>query len=221
MEFLTDEKHNVKSLKPLNTEAKELLIDEEFVGLPMTDACDKFMTLCAKAGYLKIDGNNNAVKLSVLSGITQQLELRLAQRINKFFVDNNILGVLVESSQDLQQYKDAKKQKVNSEKYDLMLAVKENQPNSSIEELKKLSNRQLIEKIEESHNNYNADYSEEELANKVTLIDFYREVYDNYMASITNTTTRAFKEKLKQFRAEKTKAYKINYEQKYNEWLFG
>lgn len=221
VEFLTDSQHNVKSLKPLNTEAKELLIDEEFVGLPMTDACDKFLTLCAKAGYLKVDGNNNAIKLSVLSGLTHELELRLSQRINKFFVDNNILGVLIDSSQDLQQYKDAKKHKVSSEKYDLILAVKENQPDLSIDELKKLSNRKLIEKIEQSHAEYSFDYSEEELANKVSLIDFYRSVYENHKNNITHESTRSFKEKLKEFRAQNTKAYKINYEEKYNEWLFG
>lgn len=221
VEFLTDSQHKVKSLKPLNIEAKELLIDEEFVGLPMTKACDKFLSLCAKAGYLKVDGTNNAVKLSVLSGFTQELELRLSQTINKFFVDNNILGVLVESSQDLQQYKDAKKNKVDFEKYDLMLAVKENYPDISLDELKKLNNRKLIEKIEESHKEYSLDYTEEELANKVALIDFYRDVYNNHISSISNESTRSFKEDLKEFKAEKTKEYKVNYEKKYNEWLFG
>lgn len=221
VEFLADSHHKVKSIKPLNVEAKELLIDEEFVGLPMTEACNKFMTLCAKAGYLKVDGNNNAVKLSVLSGLTQELELRLAQTINKFFVDNNILGILVESSQDLQQYKDAKKQKVDFEKYDLMLAVKENFPDISLDELKKLSNQKLVEKIEESHKEYRLDYTEEELANKVALIDFYRDVYNNHVSNISNDSTRKFKEDLKEFRAKKTRDYKINYNKKYNEWLFG
>ena len=221
VEFLTDSKHKVKSLKPLNQQAKELLIDEEFIGLSMEDATTKFLDLCARSGYLRVDGSNNAVKLSVLSGLNQSLEQDLASTINKFFVNNNILGVVVESSQDLQAYKDAKKHGVNFEKYDLMMAVQESQPNASIDELKKLNNKQLIEKIEQSHNEYVFDYTESELANKVALIDFYREVYDKHEASITNETTREFKTKLKEFKAENTKDYKVDYNKKYNEWLIG
>lgn len=221
VEFLTDSKHNVKSLKPLNQEAKELLIGEEFIGLKMEEATTKFLDLCARAGYLRVDGSNNAVKLSVLSGLNQSLETKLSGSINKFFIDNNILGVLIESSQDLQQYKEAKKEGVDFEKYDLMLAVKEAYPQQTYNELKKLSNRKLIKKIEESHKEYNNEYTEEELANKVALIDFYREIYDNHMGRITPKTTREFKEKLKEFRKENTKQYKVDYNKKYNEWLIG
>lgn len=221
VEFLADSDHKVKSFKPLNIEAKELLINEEFVGLDIEDATEKFMELCARTGYLKVDGNNNAVKLSVLSGITQSLELNLTRVINKFFVNKNILGIVIDSSQDLQQFKDARKAKVDFEKYDLMMAVKEAYPEISLDELKKLNNRKLIEKIEESHNSYDNSYTDSQLANKVALIDFYREVYDNHINSVNNTTTKKFKDELKEFRATNTRAYKLDYEKKYNEWLLG
>lgn len=221
VEFLTDSKHKVKSLKPLNQEAKELLIGENLLGLDIEDACDKFLNLCASSGYLKIDGHNNAVKLSVLSGLNQGLEVRIAQKINKFFVDNNILGVLVESSQDLQQLKEAKKLGVSSEKYDLMMAVNENNSSLSLDELKKLSNKKLVQKIEESHNNYTFEYSDSDLNNKVKLIDFYRPIYEKHLSSITPLSTRDFKQKLKEFRQANTKKYKVDYNLQYNEWLFG
>lgn len=221
IEFLTDDNHKVKSFKPLNQEAKELIIDEELIGLRMEDATDKFLNLCAKAGYLKADGSNNAVKLTVLSGVNQSLEVRLARKINNFFVDNNILGVLVESSQDLQQYKDAKKLGVSSEKYDLAMAVKESYPEVDIKDLKGLSNRELVKMIEYSHKEYDNSYTEIELNNKVKLIDFYRPVYEQHMGSITSESTRDFKIKLKEFRAEKTKEYKVDFNKKYNEWLVG
>lgn len=218
IEFLTDSKHNVKSLKPLNQEAKELLIDEEFVGLKIEDATTKFLNLCARSGYLRVDGNN-AVKLSVLSGLTQSLEKDLVSTVNKFYIDNNILGVVIDSTQDLQVYKDAKKQGINAEKYDLMLAVKENYPDYDIKELKKLNNRELIDIIEKSHSEYELKYNETELNNKVALIDFYREIYDNHINSITNETTREFKKNLNEYRKENLKEYKIDYNKKYNEWL--
>ena len=221
IEFLTDSDHKVKSLKPLNHEAKELIINEDFVGLPMSDACDKFLSLCAKAGYLKIDGTNNAIKLSVLSGLNQELDLKLSKTINNFLIKNNILGILIDNSQDLQQYKDAKNHGVCAEKYDLMIAVKENNPDATLDQLKKLNNQQLIKKIEESHNNYVLEYTEEELSNKLELLTNYQGAYDAHINNITPDSTRKFKESLKEYRAQNSKVYKINYEQKYNEWLFG
>ena len=221
IEFLTDRKDRVQSVKPLNAEAKELIINEDFVGLTMKEACDKFLTLCAKSGYIKVDSKANAVKVSVLSGFNQSLEVDLYQTINKFYVDNNIYGVVVDSSQDLQQYKDAKKMGVNSEKYDLMMAVKESNPNLELKDLKKLSNRKLINKIKESHDKYNFEYSETELNNKVKLLDFYRTIYENHKERITDESTRLFKENLKKYREENTKNYKLDYNETYNEWLFG
>lgn len=221
VEFITDDNHNVKSFKPLNQEAKELLIGEEIIGLPMEDVTIKFLTLCAKSGYLKIDGSNNAVKLTVLSGINQTLEVRLASNINKFFVDNNILGILIESPQDLQQYKAAKKAGMCSEKYDLAMAVKESYSDMEIDYLKKLSNSELVKLIEYSHNQYDNSYTEQELNNKQELINSYGEIYDQHIGKITPESTKDFKSKLKEFRAKNSKEYKVDYNKKYNEWLVG
>jgi len=221
VEFLTDDDHKVKSYKPLNQEAKELLINEDIIGLNMDDATNKFLTLCARAGYLKADGANNAVKLTVLSGINQALEVKLASTINNFFVDNNILGVLVESPQDLQQYKDAKKLGMCSEKYDLAMAVKESYSDIELSDLKKLSNSELVKMIEYSHNNFNYSYTDKELSSKTQLIEYYSPIYDEHISKITPDSTREFKTKLKSFRAQNTKDYKVDFNKKYNEWLVG
>ena len=221
VEFITDDNHCVKSFKPLNQEAKELLINEEIIGLKMEDVANKFLNLCAKAGYLKADGSNNAVKLTVLSGINQALEVRLASTINKFFVNNNILGILIESPQDLQQFKDAKKAGMCSEKYDLVMATQESYPDVNTEDLVKLSNSELVKMIEYAHNAYDNSYTEQELNNKIQLLEDYLPVYDAHLQNITPESTKKFKTKLKKFRAEKTKEYKVDFNKKYNEWLVG
>ena len=216
VEFLTDAKHKVKSLRPINQEAKELLINENFVGLNMEDACNKFLELCARAGYIKVDGDN-AVKLTVLSGLNQMLEVNISKNINKFFVDNNILGIVVDNSQDLQVYKNAKKQGVDIERYDLMMAVSENDNSISLEKLKVLSNKKLIKLIEEGHKDYDMTYTEEELNNKKKLIDANKETYDNHIENITSDSTKEFKMKLKDYRLRETKNYKVDFSTRYNE----
>lgn len=220
VEFLTDKKHKVTSLMPLNQEAKELLIQEKFVELKIEDAVEKFLTLCARGGYLKVSGEDNAVKLSVLSGLNQGLETDLTRLVNKFFVKNEILGVVIDSSQDLKNFKSAKKMHVSAEKYDLMLAVNEN-GGEDMSALKKLSNKKLIEKIQQQHENYNFSYTTSELENKVKLIDFNRVTYQEHLNNITPATTRKFREKLQKFVKENQKKYKVDFDREYNNWLLG
>lgn len=221
IEFLTDSKHNVSSFIPLNEEAKELVIQEEFVGVKIDKAVEKFLDLCMRAGYLKIDGEDNAVKLSVLSGLNQGLEVELTRKINGFFVKNEILGVVVDSSQDLQNFKDAKKLGVSAERYDLMKAVAENDVTKSVKELKNKSSLKLIKMIEQQHKDYEFSYTEEELNNKVKLIDFNRTNVEEHLANITTKTTREFKEKLQKHTKKNGKKYKLNYDYTYNSWVAG
>lgn len=221
IEFLTDAKNNVSSFKPLNKEAKELCVLEEFKGIKIEDAVEKFLTLCAKSGYLKIDGEDNAVKLSVLAGLNQGLEVELTRKINSFFVKHEMLGVVIDSSQDLQNYKQAKKQGVSADKFDLMMAVKENNESENMKGLKKLSPLKLIKKIKQQHENYSFNYTEEELENKAKLIDFNRVSYNNHMAKITTETTRAFREKLQKHAKKYTKQYKLDFQNSYENWLYG
>lgn len=221
IEFITDSKHLVTSFVPLNQEAKELVIEEDFVGAKIDDAVTHFLTLCAKAGYLKVNGEGNAVKLSVLSGLNQKLEVELFRKINGFFVKNEILGVVIDSSQDLHNFKEAKKLGVSAEKYDLMLALKEDGETADLSELKKFSPKELIEKIKQRHGAYEFSYTETDLNNKVKLIDFNRQNYENHMAGITNETTRKFKENLQQYVRENAKKYKVDFDKRYNEWVYG
>lgn len=218
VEFLTDGNHKVRTIKPINQEAKELLFDEEFVGMAVDDACVKFVDLCARAGYIKVDGEN-AVKLSVLSGLNQKLEVDIQSDINKYFVDYNILGIVIDSSQDLQAYKDAKSMGVSTTKYDLMQAVHDDDSSMPMANLKKFSQKQLLEKIEDAHNNYSLKFTPQEIANKSKLIDFNRENYENHVKNITNESTREFKDDLKKFKSEKTHYYKVDFNNRYNTWL--
>lgn len=221
VEFITDKSHKVTSLKPLNAEAKELLIQEDFLGTNINDAVEKFLTLCAKSGYIKVNGNDNAVKLTVINGLNQGLEVELTKKINSFFVKNEILGVCVDASTDLQNFKDAKKYGVSSEKYDLMLAAKENDNSLNLKELKKYSNLKLVKTIAAQHKNYEFSYTETELNNKVKLIDFHRIEYEEHLKNITAFSTREFKEKLQKHIRENGKKYKLNWDATYNAWLVG
>ena len=219
VEFLTDKNREVKSVKPINEEAKTLLIDETFVGLSIEEATTKFVDLCARAGYIDINGKDNAVKISVLSGLNQSLEVDLYREVSKYFTDNEIYGVVFDASKDLAIYKAAKRMKVSPEQLDLMLAVKENNNGIDINKIKNKSCKDLIKILEEQHKAYEFEYTEEELANKVKLIDFNRENYENHKANITDKTTRQFREEYSKYLKTENKIYEQNFDKKYVEWL--
>lgn len=220
IEFLTDSKHNIISFKPLNQEAKEICILEDFKGENISDAVTKFLSLCAQSGYLKVNGENNAIKLSVLAGLNQGLEVELFRKVNKFLVDHEIMGVIVDSSQDLANFKSAKKVGVSAEKYDLMMAVMENDNTLNLADLKKFSAQDLIKKIAKQHENYTFTYTAEELENKVKLIDFNRVEYSSHMAKITPHSTREFRENLQKFVKQNAKKYKVDFISQYEQWLY-
>lgn len=219
VEFLTNRDKEVTSFKPLNEEAKTLLIDEEIVGLPVTEATVKFVDLCARAGYIDVNGKDNAVKISVLSGLNQALEVKLYRAVSKYFTNNEIFGAVFDGSKDLNMYKTAKKQGVSSEKYDLMLAVAENNNGIDIKSLKNKSNKELIDIIEEQHKMYKFEYTDEELANKVKLIDFNRTNYDNHKENITESSIKKFREKYAKYLKTDAKKYEQNFDKTYQIWL--
>lgn len=219
VEMLVGRKNKVESIRPLNEEAKTLLIGEELVGKKIGEAAKQFMTLCGESGYLKLgEDAQNGVKVSVLSGFNQSLETKIVQSINGYFVDANIYGCVIECPEDLQNYKDAKKYKVSAEHYDLALAVKEGDPTQDMKKLVKKSNKKLIDMIKQQHKEYVFEYTTEELTNKTKLIDFNRTNYDEHMGKITDKSTREFKTKLEKYVKENKKDYEIGWKNRYEKW---
>ncbi len=108
VEFLTNSDNIVDSVYPVNQDAYDLIIGEQFVGLPISEAVTKFLTLCAKAGYIAVDGKDNAVGLAVSSGFTQKFENEIYTTINNYYKDNLILGVIAEADSDLANFKEKK-----------------------------------------------------------------------------------------------------------------
>ena len=70
VEFITDKYFNVVSARPINEDAKILLAGVDYLGMDVDEASVDFVDLCAKAGYIDVDGENNAVNITVIDGIT-------------------------------------------------------------------------------------------------------------------------------------------------------
>ncbi|MBQ4558169.1 MAG: hypothetical protein IJA61_02190 [Clostridia bacterium] len=221
IEFLSGEDGKVESVFAVNEEAEELIIGEEFVGLSMEEAVEKFLDLCLQANYLDFEKDTNAIGLSVSSGFTQEFEGDMYGVCNKFLIDNEILGVIAEKDVDLALFREKKEKKVFSvEKLVLINSILEKTSEYSFDDLNDMSESDLIDVLEDLHEaNSQKEYTKEQLANKNKLIDFNRTRLNEHRANITNQSQREFASRYDKFKKSKTKEYEMGFEDKYLQYI--
>lgn len=221
IEFLTNGKGEIITMFPINPEAKELIIEEEFLGLKVEDGAKKFVDLCTQAGYIDVDRQDNAVKLTTITGITEMLDVKIYNKVSSYLLENQIKAVIVENENDLEEFKEAKKHGVSSNKYSLMESVSALYPDMEMEELEKLSKKELISKIKTAHENSltnTTSFTAEELANKTKLIDFNRAKLNNHKELVSNKNKSEFADEYKQFVKDKQKYYEQNFNKQHKMW---
>lgn len=221
IEFLTDGKENVISVYPINDDAKELIIGEQFEGLKIDEAVKKYLTIATNLNYLDVDRDDNVVKLTCVSGLTKALEVKLYREINSYLVKNEIMGVVIENTDDLQEFKQAKKLGVSNDKYSLIEAVNRLNSNEKKEDLKKLSEKKLLEKIKLLHENVKPivqTATEAELNNKSKLINLNKAKIENHKNKITFKSTSKFKESYVKNKKLNASKYEKNFDAESLKW---
>ena len=222
LEFITDSKNNVISYIPINEEAKILVCQENFIGLKVYDACLKFVDLCTKANYIDVDGENNAVRITTVSGLTHSLENKVYIKLNDYFKNKQIKAVIVESENDIDLISEAQNKHISSaNKLMLISAILEKSADYSEAELKKLTETKLIDVLIDLHKNANhkpSTYTQEQLENKIKLIDLNRKKYESHMFLITNESISKFNDEFKEHNATYKNSYEENFNKEYLEW---
>lgn len=220
VEFLSDTKNNVISVCALNTEAKQLLANEDFVGLKIEKATKKFVDLCVQANYIDVERKDNAVKLTVVAGLTQALETNVYKEISEYFRKNAINSVIVENQNDLSQFKQAKKMGVSANKLSLMEAVVRVEPDLDLEQTKKLSEKELLKKLIVAHQNLQQSqiFSEADFKNKEKLIEDNKAKYNHHKESLTNQKLSEFADNYKIYTKETLKWYEQDFDKQNESW---
>lgn len=217
IEFLTNRKGIVTSYKPLNEDAKVLSVDEEFVGKGINDVTSRWIELCERANYLDVDSKNNAIKVTVLSGLTQRFENDVIRNISKKIVKDNVYCVITENQNDLQNFKQAKKQGQSPEKYDLMLAVNEDNK-FDLKELENKDNRELLDMLQEQHKTFKMENAEYYREQKQLLISQNEEKYLKHMSCINDNTTRKFRTNYDKYLKQNTHKFDVDFKKEYHLW---
>lgn len=219
VEFICDNDFNVISWRPLNEDAEVLLAGVDYKGLDVDEVSVDFVDLCARAGYIDVNGSDNAVNITVIDGITQSLDVHVTQSVYSYLRDKEILCAVVENYEDRSMF-DAKKE--NSvccpNKFKLIQTIQEYDESKTIEELNKLSEVELIDMVTNIHTTEKYEPTEEDITLKTKLIDFNREKYDKHMKARNNESKKEFSELFDDFQKQSMPKYAENFNREYTNW---
>lgn len=221
VEFVTDCSNKVVSVFPINSEAREILIDEQFEGKNIEDAVKDYLLLATKLNYIDVESSDNAIKLTCVSGLTKALEVKLYRVINSYLVNNEIMSVLVENTDDLVEFKQAKNLGVSNDKFSLIEAVLRLQPDLKQEELKQKSERELINLIKQGHINLKnewANFSKFDKEHKQSVMELNSAKFKNHQSKITQSDISKFKEKFVKNKKENSKKFEIDFNKQKDIW---
>ena len=206
VEFII-EKGKIKSAYSHNEEGKELLWGESFSGLTIEEGVGKVMDIATKMGYLSIDAtpenNTNAIKMTVVAGLTHRREVHVYQTIQNYLLDHEILGVIVENEKDQVLISQAKEHKIsNIDKYYLIQSILRQDSQASFEQLKKLSNEDLIDKINQLHENTIISLTPEQIEDKENRVEQFRTSWEEHHKTMTKESKRAFASMYAKYRVD-------------------
>lgn len=217
IEFIA-KKDQIVSIRGVNEEGQILLTDEDFLGLSMKEGVTKYLSLCAQMGFLDVDKVNNTLKMTAISGITQEDDIIVFRAARKFFQDNEIMAVIIQNDNDMEVLAEAKKTSSSADKVALVKSARELFPEKTEKELYKIGGRKLIELIRDGQEASMQEPTVEDVANKSRLIDFNRVKYEEHREKITNESQRKFAEEFSDFQKYNLKAYEAEYSKFRENW---
>ena len=219
IEFITNSKDKVISFKPLNEKARLIIANENFDGISVEEAINNVLIESLKMGYLAThDDDFNVIKLTVVPGLTQAVDVHAYRTINNFLVNNEVLALIIENQNDMEYVKEAKQLGIGTNKLALINSVIESSTKLTKEQLKNKMEDELIDIIKTLQENYmqNNPITEEEIQQKEDLIEQNQDNYNLHILNINNKEKGAFVLKLQELQSAEQRKYELNFSKHYN-----
>lgn len=219
VEFIVDKNFKVVSFRPLNEDAEIILSDVNYKGMDIENASTSFLDICAQTGYIDVDGENNAVNITVIDGITQALDVHVTQKINDYLRKNEIICAVIENYEDRSMFDEKKENNTCcTNKFKLIKTLNEYDESLTLEKLNKLSEVKLINMVEDIHSTDRSSPSREDKSTKENLLNKNKEKYENHKKKITDKSQQEFAEKFEKHQNSGAKKYQENFTKNYDEW---
>lgn len=219
VEFICDKNYKVVSYKPLNEDGEIVLSNLNYKGLDIEVASTDFLNECARTGYINVDGNDNAINITVIDGITQALDVHVTQSIYDYLRQKEILCAVVENYEDRNMFDKKKENNLCcANKYKLITTLIERDTTNNIDQLKKLSEVELIDIVTNEHTTSPYNSTDDKIKLKEKLLELNKEKYEKHINSINNNSQKEFSEIFDDYQKTSAKKYMQDYTKEYNNW---
>ena len=218
VEFLCDKNFKVVSTNPLNEDAKIVLANLDYTGIDINVACVDFIDQCAQTGYIDIN-KSNALNLTVIDSLTQALDVHIAKEIFNYLKKNEILCAVIENYEDRSMAKEKKEKSIPcSNKLKLIKTINEQDETLKIDQLKKLSEVELIDLVNNIHNTQTKIIDSNYKIEKEKLLANNKSKYEKHKYSITNESQKNFANIFDNYSKLTTEHTALNFNNTYKNW---
>ena len=227
VEFIVDEDDNIVSYNFLNDDAAVLCVDEDFIGMNIEDAIARFLELATAAGYIDIDGNDNAVLITVLGDenddLVGEIQERVKNRIMRFFAMRYINGqVLTEDFTQADLVAQADELGVTPGKLKLALLAQTVDAELTLDDALEMAVKDLLAIIKVAHQAEMAELTDEELAlrqaQKVILMSQFQARLQEHLEANTDLTEEQIEARMAIIRNAVRTESRATWEERLEEW---
>ena len=196
VEFVTNNKGNVVAYRPLNNDARFALAGLDIEGEKIKKVIDNVLEDSFKMGYLDLNAHIVPIQITTIGGVTHSFDMRVYETVNDFLVRNQIMGLIVENTNDMTKIREAKEMRVSAN--ELMLIKSITHSNSiPIKQLSKKMPDELIDIVMDIDDYYvrNNPILESDKREKINKIESYSDVYKLHMSRVSIESAREYSEK--------------------------
>lgn len=218
-EFICDNNNNVISSYPLNEDAQIVMSDIDFSNMQIEDAVIKFIDESARCGFIDVNGVANATNITILDGITQALDVHITQKIFEYYRTKEIMSSITENYEIRQIFNDKKEAQISCpNKYKLIKTMLEKDNTQNLQDLKKLSEAELVKMVLSKHQQQPFQPSVQNINTKKELVANNINKYTQHMNAISDFSQQEFSTLLDDFQKQSTDNYFQDFDKEYSNW---
>ena len=159
--FFLNENDEVTDVVALNEDSEFFLVDLELVVLKASEVSEVIVDECIEAGYIYVEATDTTVNVSIEGEVVEEvseLTEQIKEKVNGFFANKGIFGSAV--SDNLEAYEElANDNEISRGKAKLIMLALSLNPELTVEDLKDMEIKAIIELCHKDVREYNFGYT--------------------------------------------------------------
>jgi len=227
IEFIVDEEDIVATFNFTNEDAEILCADIDFIGMNIEEAVELFVELATEAGFIDVDGVDNAVLITVLGDendeLVEGIKERVRTRVMRYMAMHYINGqVFTEEFTQADIVAQANELGVTPGKLKLALLAQTVDAELVLEDAIAMTVKDLLEKVKTQHQANISELTQEELtlriAQKEVLMTLFRAKLTENIQNKPELTEVQIQARVEAIRSQISTQTRQSWEERLDDW---